>query len=104
MKPNWWAVWEGCKSPSHVFLRVTRDHVIVINKHDPALCLRASGRRGDVVFPRLAMSLFENGQHTLPSGIQADVSLTDSWVTVTRSNLSSLMGSATGMAEAETRR
>lgn len=50
------------------------------------------------------MSLFENGQHTLPSGIRADVSLTNSWVTVTRSNLSSSMGSATGMAEAETRR
>lgn len=43
--------------------------------------LRASGRRGDIAFPRLAMSLFENGQHTLPSGIRADVSLADSWVT-----------------------
>lgn len=50
------------------------------------------------------MSLFENGQHTLPSGIRADVSLADSWVIVTRPNLSSSRGSATGMAEAETQR
>lgn len=89
-----------------VFLTLARDHVLIINKLDPAFCLNTnpSGRRGDIVFPRLAMSLFENGQHTLPSGIRADVSLAESWVIVTRPNLSSSRGSATGMAEAETQR
>lgn len=48
MKPNWWAVWEGCNGSSHVFLRVTRDHVTVISKLDPAFCLNTnpSGLQG----------------------------------------------------------
>ena len=90
------------------FLKAARDHVTRINKLNPASCLNTnpSGLQGAVeayVLPRLAMSLFENGQQSLPPGIRADVSL---WTrgSLTRSNLASSMGSATGTAEAGTQK
>lgn len=42
MKLIWWGLFEQAAKEARVFLRVTSDHVTVLNKLGPAFCLNTS--------------------------------------------------------------